>query len=43
MLRGQINQIIAARYQMYLPSEAELAAELLREKARLEQMRRLEK
>lgn len=42
-LRGEKSNIIAARYQMYLPGETELVAELLREKARLEQMRRLGK
>ena len=42
-LRGEASNLIAARYQMYLPSEAELKAELRREKDRLEQMHRLAK
>jgi predicted nuclease of restriction endonuclease-like (RecB) superfamily len=40
-LRGVQSNVVASRYQMYLPSEAELRAELLREKERLERMRRL--
>jgi predicted nuclease of restriction endonuclease-like (RecB) superfamily len=42
-LGGERSNVVAARYQTYLPSEEELRAELLREKARLEQVRALAK
>jgi predicted nuclease of restriction endonuclease-like (RecB) superfamily len=38
-LGGERSDVVAARYQMYLPSEAELRAELLAERARLEHVR----
>lgn len=37
------NQIFASRYKLYLPSEEELAAELLREKHDIEMEKRLAK
>jgi hypothetical protein len=41
-LAGGQQQILAARYQLYLPTEEELAAELRREQARFAQRRLLE-
>lgn len=41
-LAGGQQQILAARYQLYLPTEKELAAELRREQARFAQRRLLE-
>jgi hypothetical protein len=41
-LAGGQQQILAARYQLYLPTEEELAAELRREQARFARRRLLE-